>query len=79
MYPLGILKGSMSMCTYNTAGLHMFKLTPFMGNELVCQLIIYRWNGDGWQFKALEAVYFKDSKAKEKYIQKLLKEYSHEI
>lgn len=61
-----------------TAGLHMFKLTPFMGNELVCKLAIYRWNGDGWQFKSLEAVYFKDSKAKENYISKLLRRFNHD-
>ena len=61
-----------------TAGLHMFELTPFMGNELVCRLAIYRWNGDGWKFQSLEAVYFKDSKAKENYIQKLLRRLNHD-
>ena len=61
-----------------TAGLYMFELTPFMGNELVCRLAIYRWNGDGWKFQSLEAVYFKDSKAKENYIQKLLRRLNHD-
>lgn len=61
-----------------TAGLHMFELTPFEGNELVCRLITYRWNGDGWTFKSLEAVYFKDNKTKERYIQKLLRRYSND-
>ena len=61
-----------------TAGLHMSELTPFMGNELICKLAIYRWNGDGWSFESLEAVYFKDSKTKEEYINKLIKEYSHD-
>lgn len=56
----------------------MFELIPFMGNELVCRLITYRWNGNGWQFESLEAVYFKDSKTKEEYLAKLLKEYNHE-
>ena len=60
-----------------TAGLHMFELTPFMGNELVCKLAVYRWNGDGWQFQSLEAVYFKDAQAKEDYISKLIKGYNH--
>lgn len=60
-----------------TSGLHAFKLTPFMDNELVCKLITYRWNGDGWSFESLEAVYFKDSKAKEDYVNKLLKEYNY--
>lgn len=60
-----------------TAGLHMFELTPVEGNELVCKLATYRWNGDGWSFVSLEAVYFKDSKAKEEYIAKLLKEFNH--
>lgn len=60
-----------------TSGLHMFELTPIEGNELVCRLAIYRWNGNGWSFKSLEAVYFKDSKAKETYINKLIKEYNH--
>ena len=58
-----------------TAGLYMFELTPFMGNELVCRLAIYRWNGDGWKFQSLEAVYFKDSKAKENYIKTLIRKY----
>ena len=61
-----------------TAGLHAFELTPFMGNELVCKLAIYRWNGDGWNFVSLEAVYFKDSKAKEIYIVKLLRRFENE-
>lgn len=61
-----------------TTSLHMFKLTPFKGNELVCKLITYRWNGDGWSFESLEAVYFKDSKTKENYLSKLLKRYSND-
>lgn len=65
------------MCTCNTAGLHMFELTPFMGNELVCKLSIYHWNGDGWTFQSLEAVYFKDTQAKEHYIKSLLRKYNH--
>ena len=60
-----------------TAGLHAIELIPFMGNELVCKLTIYRWNGDGWSFKSLEAVYFKDSEAKENYIQKLLRRFEN--
>lgn len=63
---------------FHTTGLHAFKLTPFMGNELVCKLSIYRWNGDGWTFQSLEAVYFKDSETKENYIQKLLRKYNHD-
>ena len=62
-----------------TAGLHMFKLTSFMGNELVCKLTIYRWNGDGWKFESLEAVYFKDSETKERYITDLLRRFKNEI
>jgi hypothetical protein len=58
-----------------TAGLHMFELTPVEGNELVCKLSIYRWNGDGWKFKSLEAVYFKDSETKENYIRDLLRRF----
>jgi hypothetical protein len=50
-----------------------------MGNELVCKLITYRWNGDEWTFKSLEAVYFKDSETKEKYVKILLRKYNHEI
>ena len=61
-----------------TSGLHAFKLTPFMGNELVCKLSIYRWNGNGWKFESLEAVFFKDTETKEKYINKLIKEYNHD-
>lgn len=61
-----------------TSGLHMFELTPFMGNELVCKLAIYHWNGDGWSFKSLEAVYFKDLKAKENYISALIRRYSYD-
>lgn len=60
-----------------TSGLHMFELTPVEGNELVCKLAIYRWNGDGWRFEGLEAVYFKDAQAKEEYINKLLRRYSN--
>lgn len=60
-----------------TSGLHMFELIPFMGNELVCKLVTYRWNGNGWSFESLEAVYFKDSKTKEEYINSLLKEFNH--
>ena len=67
------------MCTYNTAGVHMFRLIPFMGNKLVCKLIIYRWNGDGWQFKSLEAVFFKDTETKENYTNNLLKRFENEI
>lgn len=61
-----------------TAGLHMIELTPVEGNELVCKLTTYRWNGDGWKFKSLEAVFFKDAETKEEYIQKLLKRYSND-
>ena len=61
-----------------TAGLHVFELTPFMGNELVCKLSIYRWNGDGWTFKSLEAVYFKDLKAREEYLANLVRRYNHD-
>jgi len=60
-----------------TAGLYAIELTPFMGNELVCKLTIYRWNGDGWSFKSLEAVYFKNAQAKGEYINNLLRRYSH--
>ena len=60
-----------------TVGLHAFELTPFEGNELVCRLATYRWNGDGWQFESLEAVFFKDTETKEKYIKKLIKEFNH--
>lgn len=56
----------------------MIELIPFMGNELVCKLITYRWNGDGWQFKSLEAVYFKDLKAKEEYLANLLRRLNYE-
>lgn len=66
------------MCICKTAGVHMFKLTPFMGNELVCKLTTYRWNGDGWKFESLEAVYFKDTQAKREYIQKVLRRYNYE-
>ena len=62
-----------------TAGLHAFKLTPFEGNELVCKLSIYRWNGGGWAFESLEAVYFKDIAAKENYIKTLLRRYQNEV
>lgn len=61
-----------------TCGLYAFKLTPFMGNELTCKLAIYRWNGDGWAFQSLEAVFFKDAETKENYIKKLLRRYSHD-
>ena len=62
-----------------TAGLYAFELTPFMDNELTCKLSIYRWNGDGWSFEALEAVYFKDNETKEKYINNLIRRYNHEL
>lgn len=61
-----------------TAGLHAIELTPFMGNELVCKLITYRWNGDEWAFQSLEAVFFKDTETKEKYISMLLRKYSND-
>ena len=61
-----------------TSGLHMFELTPFMGNELVCKLTVYRWNGDGWQFESLEAVFFKDTETKENYIKALLRKYNYD-
>lgn len=61
-----------------TAGLHAFELIPFMGNELVCKLTTYHWNGNGWAFESLEAVYFKNNESKEEYIQKLLRRYSHD-
>ena len=61
-----------------TSGLHAFELTPFMGNELVCKLATYYWNGDGWRFESLEAVFFKDAETKENYIQKLLRRYNHD-
>jgi hypothetical protein len=60
-----------------TTGLHAFELIPFMGNELVCKLITYRWNGDEWKFEALEAVFFKDTETKENYIRDLLRRFSH--
>ena len=60
-----------------TTGLHAFELTPFMGNELVCKLSIYRWNGDGWKFQSLEAVFFKDTETKKNYISMLLRKYNH--
>lgn len=60
-----------------TAGLYAFELTPFMDNELTCKLSIYHWNGDGWTFQSLEAVYFKDTQAKEHYIKSLLRKYNH--
>ena len=63
---------------FHTAGLHAFKLIPFMGNELVCKLSVYRWNGDGWSFKSLEAVYFKDSETKENYIKTLIRRFNHD-
>ena len=65
------------MCICNIVGVHMFKLTPFMGNELVCKLITYRWNGNEWQFKSLEAVFFKDTETKEKYVSMLLRRYKY--
>ena len=61
-----------------TCGLHAFKLTPFMGNELVCKLTVYRWNGDGWSFESLEAVFFKDTETKERYITKLLRRFQND-
>lgn len=61
-----------------TVGLHAFKLTPFEGNELVCKLAIYRWNGDGWTFQSLEAVFFKDAETKKNYIKSLLRRYSND-
>lgn len=61
-----------------TSGLHAFELTPFMGNELVCKLSIYRWNGDGWGFQSLEAVFFKDAETKEKYVINLLRRFENE-
>ena len=61
-----------------TAGLHAFKLTPFEGNELVCKLTIYRWNGDGWKFESLEAVFFKDTETKENYIKTLIRRFNHD-
>ena len=63
---------------WHTSGLHMFQLIPIEGNELVCKLITHRWNGNGWSFESLEAVYFKDAQAKKTYINKLIKEYSHD-
>lgn len=60
-----------------TAGLYAFELTPFMGNELVCKLATYRWNGDGWSFQSLEAVFFKDTQTKEIYIAKLLRRFKN--
>lgn len=63
---------------WNTAGLHMFELIPIEGNELVCKLITYRWNGDGWSFKSLEAVYFKDLKAREEYLANLLRRFKND-
>lgn len=65
------------MCICKTAGVHMIRLIPFEGNELVCKLVTYRWNGDGWSFRSLEAVYFKDTQAKEEYIKKIIKEFNH--
>lgn len=68
----------MQQLNFHTAGLHAFELTPVEGNELVCKLATYRWNGDGWNFVSLEAVYFKDSEAKENYISALLRKYNHD-
>lgn len=67
----------MQQHNWHTSGLHMFELIPVEGNELVCKLSIYRWNGDGWKFESLEAVYFKDSETKENYIRDLLRRFSH--
>ena len=61
-----------------TTGLHMFELTPVEGNELICKLAVYHWNGDKWAFKSLEAVYFKDNETKKKYITDLLRRFSHD-
>ena len=63
---------------WHTSGLHMFELTPIEGNELVCKLSVYRWNGDGWSFESLEAVYFKDSETKENYIKTLIRRFNHD-
>ena len=60
-----------------TAGVHMIKLIPFEGNELVCKLAIYRWNGDGWKFKSLEAVFFKNTETKEEYIKTIIRRYQN--
>ena len=62
-----------------TSGLHAFELTPFEGNELVCKLSIYRWNGDGWFFVSLEAVFFKDTETKERYIKTLLRRFENAV
>lgn len=67
------------MCICKTAGVHMFKLTPFMGNELVCKLVTYHWNGDKWSFESLEAIFFKDRETKEEFINKLIKEYNYAV
>lgn len=69
----------MQQHNWHTSGLHMFELIPVEGNELVCKLITYRWNGDGWKFQSLEAVFFKDTETKEKYIQKLLRRCNHAV
>jgi hypothetical protein len=61
-----------------TTGLHAFELIPFMGNELVCKLITYRWNGDGWSFQSLEAVFFKDTETKKNYISMLLRRFKND-
>lgn len=58
-----------------TAGLHMFRLIPIEGNELVCKLITYKWKNQEWEFASLEAVFFKDANAKKEYIVKLVKKY----
>ncbi len=60
-----------------TSGLHMFELIPFMGNEFICKLAIYRWNGNGWSFQSLEAVFFKDTETKEEYVKTLIRKYNH--
>lgn len=68
----------MQQHNWHTSGLHMFELTPVEGNELVCKLATYRWNGNGWNFVSLEAVYFKDSETKKNYIKTLLRRYSND-
>ena len=61
-----------------TTGLHMFRLVPIEGNELVCKLITYRWKNQEWAFASLEAVFFKDANAKKEYIVKLVKKYERD-
>lgn len=61
-----------------TAGLHMFRLIPMEGNDLVCKLITYQWKNQEWVFVSLDAVYFKDANAKEEYIKDLVKKYNRD-